>query len=241
MAEQEVIKHTKKIYRIWGNKEHSVWHKLKEFLIEIFIIVFAITLSIWFHNWSEHNHVQKETKEFLISLKTDLEGDIKEMEDDISSYKQQQKTFEYITRLKMNEVLNKDSLSSYGNFLYNTTSLNTNNGRFEGFKSSGKIGNIEDKELQNDIMDLYTENIPAVILSTTSYIRRKELLWQYILKNKVRLTDSTTNLNVILSGDEAQNICNTLTYTGEVTGRYQICIDKAKRIIELINKEYRLK
>jgi len=34
MAEQEVAKHTKKIYKIWNskNKEHSLWHKTKIFL-----------------------------------------------------------------------------------------------------------------------------------------------------------------------------------------------------------------
>src|SRR4051812_19152197 len=47
MAELEVVKHTKKVYKIWNSKEHSFWHKAKEFLIEIFIIVFAVSLSIW--------------------------------------------------------------------------------------------------------------------------------------------------------------------------------------------------
>ena len=60
MAEEEVAKHTKKIYSIWNSKEHSFLHKLQEFFLEILIIVFAVTLSIWFHSWSEHKHEQKE-------------------------------------------------------------------------------------------------------------------------------------------------------------------------------------
>ena len=59
MAEQEVIKHTKKIFKVWSNKEHILRHKLKEFLVEVFIIVFAVTISIWFHNRSEHAHQQE--------------------------------------------------------------------------------------------------------------------------------------------------------------------------------------
>jgi hypothetical protein len=54
MADQEIVKHTKKIYKVWHSKEHTFMQKFKEFLLEIFIIVFAVTLSIWFHNWSEH-------------------------------------------------------------------------------------------------------------------------------------------------------------------------------------------
>ena len=238
MAEQEVLKHTRKVYKIWSSKEYSFWYKLKEFFIEIFIIVFAVTISVWLHNWNEYNHRQNDTKKFLTGLKADLFNDIKEMESDKVAYREQQKTFQFITRLKRHEVLNRDSLKKYSNWIFNTSALNTNNGRFEGFRSSGKIGNIESQDLQNDIMDLYTENIPSLLVSTNGYIRRKELLEEYIIKNRSRLTDTTSNLHIILSTDEAQNICNTLSYTTEVISRYDICINKAKKIIEIIGKEY---
>jgi len=79
MAEQEVVKRTKKVYKTWTDKELSFWHKVKEFLIEVFIIVFAISLSIWFHNSSEHAHQQEEVKQFLLGLKGDLSNDMVEM------------------------------------------------------------------------------------------------------------------------------------------------------------------
>lgn len=240
MADQEVIKHTKKVYKIWSSKEHSIWNKLKEFLIEIFIIVFAVTISIWLHNRNENAHRANDTKQFLIGLKTDLTNDIKEMESDKIGYADQHTAFQFMTRVKKNEILNRDSLKKYSNWLFNTTSLNTNNGRFEGFRSSGKMGNIENQELQNDIMDLYTENIPSLLIATNGYIATKQSLVQYINKNKVRLTDTSTNLNIILSMDEAQNICSSLSFTQEVIDRYNKCITKAKKIIDLINKEYGL-
>ena len=59
MAEQEIIKHTKKIFKAIGKENVTIWHKLKEFAIEIIIIVIAISLSIWFHNYSEHRKEQK--------------------------------------------------------------------------------------------------------------------------------------------------------------------------------------
>jgi hypothetical protein len=240
MAEQEVVKHTKKIYKVWGSKEHSFWHKLKEFLIEIFIIVFAITLSIWFHNRSGHSHKQAEVKAFLLGLKGDLENDIKEMEQDKKSYARQHTAFSYITSIKYGELLNKDSLRVHFPSITNTTSINTNDGRFQGFKSSGKIGDIENAELQNDIMDLYTEDFTTLQMSTSGYIGNKRKLADYLIKNNKRLSDSTSNGALILSQDEAQNICNVLSYTGEITGRYDKCISKAKKIIEQINREYDL-
>jgi hypothetical protein len=63
MAEQEVIKHTKKIFTVW-NSSKGFWHKLWEFFLEIFIIVFAISLSIYLHDSSEKKHQRHETKEF---------------------------------------------------------------------------------------------------------------------------------------------------------------------------------
>lgn len=238
MAEQEVIKHTKKIYKVWNSKEHSLWHKVKEFLIEIIVIVFAITVSIWFHNRSEHSHQQTEVKQFLLGLKADLQNDLEEMESDSISYESQQKAFRYITSVKLNKQLNEDSLNKYANWIFNTTALQPNNGRFEGFKSSGKIGLIENAELQNDIMDLYQENIVSLLVSANNYITNKRKLFDYVSRNRKRLTDSTTNTAAILSEDEAQNMSIPLSNANEVLLRYDGCITKMKKIILAINKEY---
>ena len=80
--------------------------------------------------------------------------------------------------------------------------LNPNDGRFQGFKSSGKIGTIENNALQNDIMDLYEENIPALLHSTESYIRIKTMFFDLLNKNSKRLTDSTDNMIEVIKTDE---------------------------------------
>src|SRR3954468_13246145 len=118
MAEEEIAKHTKKLYKTWFNKELSIWHKISEFLIEIAIIVFAVTISIWFHNMSEHKHQLEEVKQFLSGLKADLEQDIKEMENDIDSYQKQRSIFTYLRFLKKDQKPNKDTVNAYANWLY---------------------------------------------------------------------------------------------------------------------------
>ena len=241
MAEQEVVKHTKKIYKIWNDKEKSFWHKIKEFLIEIFIIVFAVSLSIWLHDKSEHNSQQKEVKEFLLGLREDLLSDIHEMSGDKSAYIEQGRAFAYITSVKFNGTLNTDSLNKYKNSMTNTTRLQQNNGRFEGFKASGKIGNIEDKTLQNDIMDLYQESIPSLLTSTDVYIRWKNQFFDYGIKNRKKLSDSTTNNSTMLLADEAQNLCGYLANPSEIISRYDFCMEKMKAIVSSIEDKYRLK
>jgi len=242
MAEQEVIKHTKKVYKVWTSQEHSFWQKLKEFLIEIFIIVFAITLSIWVHNKSEHAHQQDDVKKFLIGLKSDLKSDLAEMQNDRASYLDQQAAFSYIAGVRQNHnLISFDSLRKYSNWLFNTTALEPNNGRFEGFKSSGKIGWIENEELQNDIMDLYQEDIVSLLNSTNNYIITKRKFFDYVNKNEKRLTDSTTNRAEILAQDEAQNIAGLLSNPGEVFPRYDKCMAKMQKIITEIDEQYDLK
>jgi hypothetical protein len=238
MAEDEIIKHTKKIYKTWFNKELTIWHKISEFLIEIAIIVFAVSISIWFHNMSERKHQQEEVKQFLMGLKSDLEQDIKEMQSDKTSYRKQSAIFTYLGRLKKDEMPNRDTLNAYGNWLTNTTALNPNDGRFQGFKSSGKIGTIENDSLQNNIMDLYEEDIPALLNSTGAYIRIKTLFFDLLSKNTKRITDSTDNMINVIKSDEAFNLCRMLGYPEQVLQRYDQCILLMQSIIAQIDKEY---
>jgi Family of unknown function (DUF6090) len=239
MADQEVSKHTKKIYKIWHSDEHSFWHKAKEFLIEIVIIVFAVSLSIWLHDWSEHRHQQNEVKEFLIGLKSDLDNDIVEMGQDKLSYHRSENAYRYIASLKFTESINKDSFELHRFSFFNLTGLVPNNSRFEGFKSSGKIGNIENKILQNDIMDLYQENIPS-LLSTTDYVSNsKQDLIVYIRQNRVRTGDSTNNVMQVFKSEVFYNAANNLKDMSGIFDRYDTCIFKMKRIITAIDRQYK--
>src|ERR1700743_1308461 len=85
MAEDEIIKHTKKAYKAFRDPEKDWMHKAKEILLEVLIIVFAVSVSIWLHNWSEDVKDQKEEKEFLKGLKGDIAADLKEMSSDRAS------------------------------------------------------------------------------------------------------------------------------------------------------------
>jgi hypothetical protein len=235
MAEQEVIKHTKKVYKIWNSKEHSVWHKLKEFAIEICIIVFAVTLSIWLHSWSEHRHQQQDVKDFLLGLREDLKNDIHEMTEDSISYIHTTRAFTYIVQNDSASILSPDTLNAYSGDMFNTTGLIANNGRFEGFKSSGKVGFIEDKVLQNLILDLYQETIPSLLASTNGYTEFKKEFFRFVNENRKRNPD---NLATILLSDQGQNICNSLLRTRQILARYSICMQKCRQIIDKVNQLY---
>ena len=115
------------------------------------------------------------------------------MENDKSFYEVQKNGFSAIFNLKFGTLINKDTLRKYSaqNVFFSFTQLTPNNGRFEGFKSSGKIGTIENSVLQNDIMDLYQENISSLLSSTKYYLDNKSILIDFFQKDYKRFSDST--------------------------------------------------
>src|ERR1700761_4306985 len=147
--EEELAKHTKKIYHSVKETGHSGWEKLKEVGIEIFIIVFAVTLSIGLHNWSDHRNEQKETREFLLGIKSDLSQDIHLLEDNKRSILRVNAGFDYISALNNSKTIDTASGQAIGGHLnFEARTTHPNIGRCEGFKSSGKIGTIEDDSLK---------------------------------------------------------------------------------------------
>ena len=241
MAEQEVLKHTEKVYKIWSKKDHSLWYKVKEFMIEILIIIFAVSVSIWFHERSEHQHQQKDVKNFLLGLRGDLKNDVREMIADKESYQASSDAFAYIRSVKQNEEINLDSLKSHGSWLFNITLLLSNTGRYEGFKASGKIGDIEDIELQNAIIDLYQEDIPNLLLSSENYNSRKSKLLDIYVRDAKRISDTSTDMLKVLKSNEVFNLASGLIDIKEILLRYDTCIARSNTIIKEIDKLYKEK
>jgi hypothetical protein len=79
MADQEIAKHTKNIWAV-VRSPHGFWHKVREMLLEIAIIVFAVSMSIWLHSVGEHRHEQAQVKTFLLGLKRDLQSDLSQID-----------------------------------------------------------------------------------------------------------------------------------------------------------------
>ncbi len=107
------------------------------------------------------------------------------MNEDVESYIGTSKTFTFITSLKINEIALQYIINKYERYLDNTTGLNANDGRFEGFKSSGKIGHIENVQLQNDILDLYEEDIPHFIGNTNANTKNQLEFASFIKDNVI--------------------------------------------------------
>jgi hypothetical protein len=180
MADQEIAKHTKKIWSVIRAGEHGLWHKMREMLLEIVIIVFAVSISIWLHSVAEHRHEQKQVKTFLLGLKTDIQSDIRQIKEVVEFHHDADQKYRYLASLDPGAPADPEKF----NEAYSR--INTNNflvarlGRYEGFKSSGKMTNIEDEALLEKIINLYQYDIPKANLSSGGWLSQHGKLLAYV-------------------------------------------------------------
>jgi len=240
MAEDEIIKkHTKAVYKSWRDPEKSWKQKLKDILLEILIIVFAVTISIWFHNWSESINDRKAEKEFLKGLKYDIQADLKEMTGDREGLRTQLAGIHYFDRAAGGEKLLKDSLSKYSWVFFAQTQINPRIGRFEALKGSGKLDIIENKNLQYNIIDLYQKNFPQIFrLNQFTNTLMADKVDAFIGDNMVLDTKgSLTNGEKVLTSSKMRFLLMQCEGLRNNIDAYSQGIDKGKAIIKQIDDE----
>ena len=237
MSEEEVIKHTKKAFKVWGEKKKSFWYRLKEFALEIFIIVFAITLSIWFHNWSEHRQEQAQVKTFLLGLEKDISADIDETKDILESYKFYDSVYRYLGNLNRNKKPDMDSLKKTIPQINSNTFLRPHESRFNGFLSAGKIMTIEDDSLSYAILAYYQEVIPRLKSSEAGWESLHNHLSEYLLDN-VKDFDNYENIWEVLTTPKGKFLAKSLRPWGQLLERYRDIILTGNKIIATIHKLY---
>lgn len=235
--QEEIIKHTKKIYNTMKHQKLSIGEKVKEVIIEIFIIVFAITLSIWLHSWSEHRHQQEEVKRFLVGLKSDLNTTIQSAKDAEIIYKQIEGKFVFLSRLSLKNKPNADSLNIYFNDYQLSPNFQSNSSRYEGFKSSGKIGLIENEVLQQGILNFYQQDLPNYYTTTNAWNSFRHNLQDFVSDNLVKNENGTDNRVQVLTMPKARNLCESLIPWQQLFERNEIIIKNATRLIAEIDKE----
>jgi hypothetical protein len=174
MAEDEIIKHAKKAFSVWSDPQTNWKHKAKEIFIEIIIIVFAVSISIWLHNESESSKDRKEERQFLTGLKTDLTADQREMKGDSSAYQAILDGALYFRKVGAGQALNTDSLNHYAWIFFSSVRKQSRTSRFETLKGSGKLDIIENKELLNNIINLYQEIYPTINSGNQTYTQYTE-------------------------------------------------------------------
>ncbi|MGH2665336.1 hypothetical protein [Flavobacterium sp.] len=227
--QDEILKHSRKIYKSAKDTKHTFWEKAKEILLEVCIIVFAVTLSIWLHSWSEHKHEQKEANKFLIGLKNDLKGDIEILKSNKNSSIELNSNYKFLQNVSKSQ---SDSIiGPHTTFYMLGTAFN--NARYEGFKSSGKIETIENDSLKNAILLYYQQTIPN-LTTGINYLNSFQLEQ---LKDSQNSPDSLS-LYTYYNSKKLKSMLHNIEYNAEQSiFSFDKAINQAEKIMETIDNE----
>ena len=212
------------------NSEHSIWEKAKEIFIEILIIILAVIVSIWLHGWDEHRQEQKEVHEFLSDLKDDLQQDVQSMQATKDSITKKNNDYYLFLNYDASDT-SKQNKSSV-DFATGIITTKISSGDYEGFKSSGKIGYIQDKKLKKAILTYYQEITPSISELEKAYTSQILKIIDYVI-DKITVAkapnlfkDIKLKLMLKFYLDESET----------VKGQYDDAIKKANEIIKEIDK-----
>jgi len=237
MAELELAKHGKNVVNMAKSKEHHWTHKAREIALEVAIIVFAVSISIWFHSMSEHRHEQKQVKSFLLGLKTDLTRDIMELNEHVQHYRVFDANYAYLAALDPNVTPDGSKFDEAYALTNNNAMFSPVNSRFEGFKSSGKLTNIEDEELLNDILTLYEQHHRAIGLSEGGWGGNHGKLRRY-LDVALEQGDSPQQRYRALTTPNAKRMLRNMASHPQLYERYKNTVMLSTKIIQRIDAQY---
>lgn len=236
MADQEIARHTKQVLHLASSKEHKGWHKLGEMGLEMITIVFAVTLSMWLHSWGEHRHEQKQVKAFLLGLKTDLQSDIKQTEDVLKEQHKFDKVYAYLAALPPDGKPDEKFDVAY-DLVDSNAFLVPQVSRYEGFKQSGKLTNIEDAALLEKIITLYQYDLPKIRLAKNSWDHNHDRLTNY-LDTKLVDADTPALRYQALTSPRGKRLAGMTQSYPQLYERHDTLVRHAQEIIAEIDKAY---
>lgn len=160
MSEEKIIKHAHNAVHIAEDRSKPWNHKIKELLEEILIIIVAVSITLAFHNWNDWRSERKIEKEFLAGTSEDLKKSAELVDAGVRDLSYGAKYYDKVWQQIKTNKIDAAYIDTNSYQLMNTSYFVFDNGRFEGFKSSGYLRLIENQALLKDITTLFTLSIP---------------------------------------------------------------------------------
>ncbi len=141
--------------RFFKNVKDLNW---KYALGEISLIFVGITLAIWFNNWNQNKIDGNKKSEYLLNLKSDLEEDIDELTNLISSNNTRIKRIDLFNEI-LEDSYNPDiSCDSVQKYMSSASFINVFVGSstvFEDLQHTGNLILLDNKSLKRRVMKYY--------------------------------------------------------------------------------------
>lgn len=157
---------------------------------------------------------------YLRQIQNDLQGDIKEMRDDIQGYTEIEKVYKlYIEALgkKPLSASFSDSLLNHSFIFFTEIFPLTNNVGLETLRNTGKLDLISNKKILTQLTRIHQDEIPALRVYIESYLQMRRNFILPLVMDKLKigekaltqeglLTDSKFKLLVNISASSVKSI-----------------------------------
>jgi hypothetical protein len=230
MSEEKVIQHTENILHTVGNKKLTWRAKVKEVVLEICIISFAVSLTLFLHNWNDGLHERRLAREFLAGIRQDLKIDSARLAYQIGFFKP---IVHYYGELRR-EILENKIDAAYADTNSSNLAVDAHfhfdNGRFESFKSSGYLRLIENQKLSTDLTNLFTVYLPTEVDRDREFFsKRLDDFEKYFIGMRPEIIDSSGNIKV-------SPLLKDPMIKYEIQINYEVFANKIKQKSEVIGK-----
>ncbi|WMW81150.1 DUF6090 family protein [Undibacterium cyanobacteriorum] len=237
MAFQEIADHTKNVIDIVADSEHDKWHKVKEIGLEIAIIVFAVSLSIWFHSIGEHRHEQQQVRSFLLGLKRDLRADINQLYIIQNQDQTLEEKYRYLAQLPSTKQTDETIFDQAFAMIGKKTLFNPQNSRYEGFTSSGKLITIENNILLERVTKLYQSYLPQVKQAEIEWMQRQNRLQDFV-ENDFNGDGDFKHHIALITSRKGHHLSERAIDRAELLEQYRQYIELGTQIIKDIDQTY---
>ena len=239
MSEEKIIQHSEKLVEVITGKKKNWKEKLKEVSQEIIIIVFAVTITLILHNWNDRRHEREIEREFLSGISKDLATEAAQLEAGIKAFQPTMDYYDSVWTQISNHSIHTEYVDQYSGYLINTSYFIFDNGRFEGFKSSGYLRLIENKELLKHLLTLYTNIMPFEQDADKNVFRTREQDYNTYIGIKIDIDSSGIRHVSKLLNDPAVRfqIFRYVDYFEERKRHKQELIKQINEVVAEIHKE----
>ena len=209
MAEEEKIReHAKHALKALTNKKKKWTERLRDFLWEILIIVVAINLTLWFHNWSDKRHDRELEKNFLIDIRENLIADTAMLQAHNNFFTENVIAYydSVLYQIKHNQI-NTEYIDSNSGQLINNKGVGFDNSIFQSFSSAGNLRLIENRKLLSDIMFLYSTVLPGNITNSEYVAKYRQDIFEKYIGSKIDFDDTLScKLSTIIHQPEVKYV-----------------------------------
>jgi len=185
-------------------------------ILEIFIIVFGILLSLWISNGFQNKQDQQRAQRYLLRLDSNLAKDEEQLTLELARREQQLKQTKKMLAA-VSTPWSSDKLETmitgFQSLLW-TTGFNSNDATFRSLESSGDLRLIEQDSLVNQIVNLYHKQYEALRENNEDVTKyRDNFLLPYTVRNiSFRRSFTPTVDRFTFTAEQLDELYNHLVY-----------------------------